>query len=48
MFALLAGGGIRGGQVFGSSDRVAFEPADHLVYPEDMAATVYRALGIDQ
>jgi hypothetical protein len=45
--ALLAGGGIRGGQHFGSSDRVAAYPADRPVFPEDLAATVYSAMGID-
>ncbi|MFN0198295.1 MAG: DUF1501 domain-containing protein [Planctomycetaceae bacterium] len=46
MFALLAGGGIRGGQVYGSSDRIASHPANNPVYPEDLAATIYGALGI--
>ena len=45
--ALLAGGGIRG-QVYGASDRIAAYPADRPVHPEDLAATVYHALGIDQ
>jgi hypothetical protein len=44
--ALLAGGGIRGGQVYGSSDRVGGYPADRPVNPEHLAATVYQALGI--
>ena len=44
--ALLAGGGIRGGQVYGASDRVAAYPIDQPVRPEHLAATVYRALGI--
>ncbi|MFN0017747.1 MAG: DUF1501 domain-containing protein [Pirellulaceae bacterium] len=46
--ALMAGGGIQGGQHFGASDRIAAYPADRPVYPEDLAATVYHALGIDQ
>lgn len=46
--ALLAGGGIRGGQLYGASDRIAAYPADRPVHPEDLAATVYQALGIDQ
>jgi len=45
--AVLAGGGIRGGQVYGSSDRDAAYPASNPVSPEDMLATVYTALGID-
>lgn len=44
---LLAGGGIRGGQTFGSSDRFAEYPADNPVTPGDIAATVYQAMGID-
>jgi hypothetical protein len=47
MSVLLAGGGIRGGQVYGSSDRLAEFPADNPVAPEDIAATVYYAMGID-
>jgi uncharacterized protein (DUF1501 family) len=41
-----AGGGIRGGTVIGSSDRLGAYPASHPQKPEDMAATIYRALGI--
>jgi hypothetical protein len=44
--ALLAGGGIRGAQVYGASDRVGAFPADRPVYPEQLAATVCQALGI--
>ncbi|MGE3315381.1 MAG: DUF1501 domain-containing protein [Planctomycetaceae bacterium] len=44
--AVLAGGGIRGGQVYGSSDRDAAYPKSNPVSPEDMLATVYHALGI--
>jgi len=44
---LLAGGGIRGGSVHGASDRIAAYPARDPVTPEDVAATIYRALGID-
>ncbi len=47
MSVLLAGGGIRGGQVYGSSDRLAAYPDDKPVAPEDIAKTVYHAMGID-
>jgi hypothetical protein len=47
MSVLFAGGGIRGGQVYGSSDKVAAYPADRKVAPEDVAKTVYHAMGID-
>ncbi|MCH5374017.1 MAG: DUF1501 domain-containing protein [Planctomycetes bacterium] len=43
----LAGGGIRGGQVIGASDSVGESPADRPVTPSDLAATIYRLLGID-
>jgi Protein of unknown function (DUF1501) len=45
--SVLAGGGIRGGVVHGSSDRLAAEPASNPTTPLDLAATVYHCLGID-
>ena len=44
--AVLAGAGIRGGTVFGTSDKDAAHPIDHPVSPESLAATIYHALGI--
>jgi hypothetical protein len=44
---LLAGGGIKGGTIVGSSDSRGMEPASDPVKPEDLAATIYHALGID-
>jgi uncharacterized protein DUF1501 len=44
---LFAGAGIKGGQVVGSSDRTASEPRDRPVTPAEVAATVYRGLGLD-
>ncbi len=43
---LMAGGGIRGGRVFGASDRHAEFPADSPVSPHDLVATMYHALGV--
>jgi hypothetical protein len=43
----LAGGGVRGGQVYGSSDRSAAYPSTNPVSPADVAATIYHCLGID-
>jgi len=43
----LAGGGIRGGQVYGASDKIAAYPTEHPVRPEDLIATVYHAMGIE-
>ena len=45
--ALVAGGGVRGGQVFGESDRHGAFPKTDPVHPFDLIATVYHALGID-
>lgn len=45
--AVLAGAGIRGGMVYGSSDKDAAYPVEHAVSPEDLASTIYYALGID-
>ena len=47
MSVLMAGGGIRGGQVYGSSDRVGEYPANRPVAPEHIAHTIYHAMGID-
>ena len=44
---ILAGGGIRGGQVYGSSDRDGAQPDKNPCTPSDFHATVYKALGID-
>jgi hypothetical protein len=43
---VFAGGGIRGGQVFGKSDRIASYPTENPVSPEDVLATMYHSLGI--
>lgn len=44
--AVLAGAGIRGGAVYGRSDRDAAYPAEHPVSPETLGATVFHTLGI--
>ena len=44
---MLAGGGIKGGQVIGSSDAYGEAPADLPVRPSDLSATIYHCLGID-
>jgi hypothetical protein len=41
---LMAGGGIRGGQVYGSSDRTGAEPRDNPVTPAMVHATIRKAL----
>ncbi len=44
--AILAGGGIRGGQVYGATDRNAGYVTENPVSPEDFAATIYHAFGL--
>jgi hypothetical protein len=44
--AILAGAGIRGGQVYGQSDKIGAYVKDKPVQPPDLAATIYHALGV--
>ncbi|HLW66763.1 MAG TPA: DUF1501 domain-containing protein [Gemmataceae bacterium] len=44
--AILAGGGIRGGQIYGASDKIAAYPKENPVSPEDFLATIYHAMGL--
>jgi arylsulfatase A-like enzyme len=41
----LAGGGVRGGQVYGSSDKIGAYPREGKVRPEDLSATIFHCLG---
>jgi hypothetical protein len=43
---VLAGGGMKRGLIYGSSDSIAAEPADSPLTVEDLATTVYHCLGI--
>ena len=43
---MLAGGGIKKGQIYGSSDATASEPNKNPLSVEDMATTIYNQLGI--
>ena len=43
----LAGGGVKGGYVHGKSDKLGALPTDGRVTPEDLAATMFHALGLD-
>jgi len=45
--ALFAGGGVTPGAIYGASDRIGAYPALNPVSPDDIAATMYWALGID-
>jgi len=44
---VLAGGGVRRGEVYGSSDAIAGRPKDNPVHVTDFVATIYHALGYD-
>jgi hypothetical protein len=44
---VLAGGGVRGGITYGSSDRIGAYPASDAVTPGDLAATLYWRFGLD-
>ncbi len=44
--AILAGGGIRGGMVYGESDKIGAYVKDKPVRPQDLSATIYHALGV--
>jgi hypothetical protein len=47
MSMLVAGGGTRGGQVIGATDRKGYAIAERPVRPADLAATTFRHLDID-
>lgn len=44
---VMAGGGVKQGTIFGSSNETASEPADNMVSIEDWAATIYHLIGIN-
>src|SRR5205085_5575865 len=44
---VLAGGGIKKGQIYGSSDATGADPAHDPLTVEDMSATIYHQLGIN-
>ncbi len=45
--AVLAGAGVRGGALYGRSDKDAAYPTELPVRPEDLTCTIFDALGID-
>lgn len=47
MFCLMGGGGVRGGQVVGSTDRLGERPKDRPLTPSDIHQTIYHVLGVD-
>jgi len=47
MFCLLGGGGIRGGQIVGSTNRLGEAPKDRPLRPGDIHHTLFHVLGVD-
>jgi hypothetical protein len=47
MFCLLGGGGVKGGSIVGSTDRLGQAPKERPLTPPDIHATIYHVLGID-
>lgn len=45
--AVIAGAGVQGGTTWGASDKNGEYPIEHPTSPEDLAATIYKTLGID-
>jgi hypothetical protein len=45
--ALFAGGGAKGGYIYGASDKTGAFPTTAPVRPDDLSATIFRSLGID-
>jgi uncharacterized protein (DUF1501 family) len=45
--AVLAGAGVRRGNVYGRSDKTGSAPVENPVHPTDLLATIYHAVGID-
>lgn len=48
MTSLFAGGGVRGGQAIGETDAIAAWPVSERQTPENIAATIFHTLGIDE
>ncbi len=44
--AILAGGGVKGGMVYGESDKIGAYVKDKPVRPQDMSATIFHCLGV--
>ncbi len=45
--AVVAGGGVAGGQIIGASDAHGAHPADRPITPQELLATMYRSLGLN-
>ena len=47
MSVMFAGGGVRGGQVVGATDRQGYSAVEKVLAPENFVSTIYQKLGID-
>ncbi len=47
MFCLMAGGGVQGGRIVGSTTSKGESPKDRALTPSDLHATIYHVLGVD-
>jgi uncharacterized protein (DUF1501 family) len=47
MFWLMGGGGVKGGTIVGSTDRLGQRPHSRAVSPSNIHATIYQVLGMD-
>ena len=47
MFCLLGGGGVQGGRLIGSTNRLGEVPKDHPLTPSDIHHTIFHILGVD-
>jgi Protein of unknown function (DUF1501) len=47
MSCFIAGGGVKGGRIIGSTNRLGEAPKDRPVTPQDLHATIYSVLGVD-
>jgi hypothetical protein len=44
---LMAGGGVRGGQLVGGTDELGFQPAGERIHVHDLQASILHMLGLD-
>jgi hypothetical protein len=47
MFCVMGGGGVKGGTIVGSTDRLGERPKDRPVTPAHIHQTIYQVLGVD-
>lgn len=47
MFCLMGGGGVKGGRLIGSTDRLGESPKDQPLRPGDIHHTIYHVLGVN-